>query len=85
MKSARARSDMAQVESDITDCLRVIRECMKPVDDTREDYALCALECFVDVALRVMEKTNPSKIRSVAMTVEIKARMDGKPVVRGVA
>ena len=81
----RAATDMAQVEADITDCLRVIRDCMQPVDDTREDYALCALECFVDIALRVMRKTNPSKIRSVAMTVEIQARMDGKPVVRGVA
>ena len=76
---------MAQVEADITDCLRVIRNCMQPDDDTREDSALCALECFVDIALRVMKVTNPSKIRSVAMTVEIKARMDGKPVVRGVA
>ena len=82
---ARAATDMAQVEADITNCLRVIRDCMRPVDDTREDYALCALECFVDIALRVMRKTNPSKIRSVAMTVEIQARMDGKPVVRGVA
>ena len=81
----RAYSDIRQVDADITDCLRVIRECMNPVDDTREDYALCALECFVDIALRIMRKTNPSKIRSVAMTVEIKARMDGKPVVRGVA
>ena len=75
----RARSDMRQVDSDITDCLRVIRDCMKPVDDTREDHALCALECFVDVALRVMAKTNPSKIRSVAVTVE------GKPVVKGLS
>ena len=82
---ARAATDMAQVEADITDCLRVIRDCMQPDDDTREDYALCALECFVDIALRVMKVTNPSKIRSIAMTVEIKARMDGKPVVRGVA
>ena len=81
----RAATDMAQVEADITDCLRVIRDRMQPDDDTREDYALCAVECFVDIALRVMRKTNPSKIRSVAMTVEIKARMDGKPVVRGVA
>ena len=81
----RARSDMRQVDADITDCLRVIRECMKPVDDTREDYALCALECFVDVALRVMAKTNPSKIRSVAMTVEIKARLEGKPIVKGLS
>ena len=80
----RAATDIRQVESDITDCLRVIRECMNPVDDTSEDYAICAVECFVDIALRVMKVTNPSKIRSVAMTVEIKARMDGKPVVRGV-
>ena len=85
MKRARARSDMRQVDADITDCLRVIRDCMKPVDDTREDYALCAVECFVDVALRVMKVTNHSKIRSIAMTVEIKARLEGKPVVRGVA
>ena len=81
----RARSDMRQVDADITDCLLVIRQCMKPVDDTREDYALCAVECFVDVALRLMKVTNHNKIRSIAMTVEIKARLEGKPVVRGVA
>ena len=81
----RAATDIRQVESDITDCLRIIRDRIKPVDDTMEDYAVCALECFVDIALRLMKVTNHSKIRSIAMTVEIKARMDGKPVVRGVA
>ena len=85
MKSARARTDITTIESDITDCLRVIRDAMQPVDDTPQDYALCALECFVDVALRVMRVTNPSKIQSVARTVEIKARMDGKQVIRGAA
>ena len=49
------------------------------------DTALCTVETFCAVALRVMAKINPSKVRDCARTVEIKARMDGTPVVRGAA
>lgn len=79
------KTDMDETEREMVAALRIIREAMKPVDDTDEGTALCTLECFVAVALRVMKKTNPSKVRDCARTVEIQARMDGKPVLRQAA
>jgi hypothetical protein len=54
---------------------------VKLEDGTELDTAFCYVETFCDVAIRVMKKTNPSKIRDEARTVEIKARIDGVPVV----
>ncbi len=50
------------------------------IDGSPEDIALCSIETFVAIALRVMKRTNPSKIRDAARTVEIQARLDGRPV-----
>lgn len=41
------------------------------------EQAIIEMENFADVSLRVMRRTNPSKIRDAAMVFEIKARMDG--------
>lgn len=79
------RSDVAEIDADITAALRVIRDALRPEDGSDIDTALCSVETFAVVALRVMAKTNPSKLRSEARTVEIKARMDGIPVLRGAA
>ena len=81
----RARTEMDQTAAELAGHLAKIREAMNPADDTPEDYALCAVETFCAIALRVMAKTNPSKVRSEARTVEIKARMDGAPVIREAA
>lgn len=81
----RARTDMDENAAILAQHLKIIREALKPVDDSAEDYALCAVETFCAIALRVLAKTNPSRIRSEAMTFEIKARMDGTPIVRGLA
>ena len=79
------RSDVAQLDADITAELKVLRDALDPVDGSEIDTALCSVETFVVVALRVFAKTNPSKLRSEARTVEIKARLDGTPVLRGAA
>ena len=65
--------------------LALLRDVLNHQDGTEVDTALCSVETFCAVALRVMAKTNPSKVRDCARTVEIKARMDGTPVVRGAA
>lgn len=78
---SRAITDMREAERDLCDALATVREALAPADGTVEDYALCAVECFCDIALRVMKKTNPSKIRSETRTVEVKARLDGKPFI----
>ena len=81
----RARSDVADIDADITEALLVIRNALDPTEGTPESYALYAVETFAVIALRVFAKTNPSKLRSEARTVEIKARLDGIPVLRGAA
>jgi len=77
------KTDMGEVAAELGQHLELIRNRVKPADDTPEDYAMCALETFCAIALRVLKKSNPSKVRDAARTVEIKARLDGTPVVRG--
>ncbi len=81
----RARTDIAEIERDLTAALRVVRDALQPVDGAPEDTALCEVETFCAVAVRLMAKSNPSKVRDIARVVEIKARLDGIPVVRGAA
>lgn len=76
----RAAAQVAVMEGQLIDAFKVIRAGLAAPDDSREDIALATLETFVILALRVMKKTNPSKIVSEFRTVEIKARMDGIPV-----
>lgn len=79
----RARTDMAEVDADITACFKTLREKLYFPEDSEQEHALCALETFAAIALKVMANVNPSKIRSCAMTIEIKARLDGLPIVKG--
>ena len=81
----KIRTDMAEVDADLTAALRTIREALDPADGTPEDTALCAVETFAAVALRVMRRANPSQVRDCARFVEIKARLDGIEVIRGAA
>jgi hypothetical protein len=83
----RAFSNMDSTEYDLGESLRVLSEALEAqLEDGNEvDTALCGVMTFCAVAIRVMRKTNPSKIRSEARTVEIKARMDGIPVIREAA
>lgn len=45
-----------------------------------QEAALAWLETFAAISLRVMKKANPSKLRDAARAEEIKARIDGRPV-----
>lgn len=75
----RAYTDMREIERDITSDLQILAEHVMATPESMD--AMCAIETFVAVALRVMTKTNPSKIRDASRTEEIKARIDGRPVV----
>lgn len=79
-RNTRARSLVESIDADFSASVRTLRDALKPVDDSPEDHALTAIECFGVVALNLMRKTNPSKVRDVARTFEIKARLDGKQV-----
>ena len=75
------KTDMTEVAAELTEHMNTLRTMVG--DDAAGDYALCAVETFCAVAMRVLRKTNPSKVRDETRTVEIKARIDGIPVVRG--
>ena len=81
----RAFTDMDETARELDVHLQALRDHIKPQDGTPEDTALCSIETFCAVALRVMRKTNPSKVRSEARTVEIAARIAGVPVIREAA
>lgn len=68
------KSSIQQIKEDIMRDLLAVRRMAGDTD------AMAGVESFCAVALRIMSKTNPSKIRDAAMTVEIQARMDGVPV-----
>lgn len=74
---ARARTNVAAIKRDIMDVVEYFRPHCCAIDED----AWANLETFIAVALRVMEKTNPSKVRDVAMAIEIQCRMTGKDVV----
>lgn len=54
--------------------LRVIRDALPVTPDSEQ--AMATVETFVAVSLALMRKTNPSKVRDVAMTSEIRWRLD---------
>ena len=78
----RARTNVAEMEADLLAEVEKVREALKPYgEDSEAANAMCGIETFCAIALRVLKKTNPSKVRSEAMTLEIKCRMNGVPIV----
>lgn len=76
LRPRRAFRDMEAETRDLCAALEAIRNALEPMTDETLN-AFASIETFCDVALRLMAKTNPSKLRDVARTVEIRARMDG--------
>jgi hypothetical protein len=66
------RTNIKDISTDIIKELGVLREALAPQMHEVED-AWATVETFIAVSLRLMAKTNPSKIKSVAMTVEIQS------------
>ena len=61
--------------------LVVIRSLVIREGQPHEADAQASIETFVAIALRVMAKTNSSKLRDTMRTVEIVARMSGAEVI----
>lgn len=77
----RARTDISEISRDLVASIEHFRpHCVAIYEDR-----WATIETFVAVALRVMARTNPSKIRDAAMVEEIKARMDGRGVIDALA
>jgi hypothetical protein len=85
MTRRERRGDIASIDADLSAALKVMRDKLYIPDGSDQDIAMCEIETFCVVALKVMRRTNPSILRDCARTVEIKARLDGIPVVRGAA
>jgi len=75
-------TDMTAPAEQLQQALATVRAGLNPQEGSPEDYAMCAIDTFVDIALRVLRETNPSKIRDKARTVEMKAHLDGTPFIR---
>jgi hypothetical protein len=73
----RARTDMATISRDVVASVELFRPHCVAIDEAR----WADIETFIAVALRVMARTNPSRIRDAAMVEEIKARLDGRGVI----
>jgi hypothetical protein len=70
--SARARTDVSEIAADIVAAVNRLR----PVASQADESAWAEVETFIAIALKVFAKTNPSKLRDAARTVEIHARMN---------
>lgn len=83
----RAYTDVAEISADLQQDVEALKRVLtagwtKPIPEAAEPH-LARLETFIAIAVRVMAKTNPSKIRDVARTVEIQARINGVEVLDG--
>lgn len=66
-----ARINVLEMANDIVEALSTVRAALPPAEQTGD--AMATLETFTAVALRIIAKTNPSKVRDVARAVEIQA------------
>ncbi len=84
MRSARARAELEGVVADLMVSIGWIRDEIgigsKKVDPRTEEH-MAHIETFCAIAIRVLRKTNPTKIRDAAMAEEIKARIEGREVI----
>ena len=86
MRSSRAKADLEEVVADLMASIGWIRDEIgigSRVVDPRTEEHMAHIETFCAIALRVLRKTNPSKIRDAAMAEEISARLDGRGVIEG--
>lgn len=78
---ARARTNVTPVQLDVLKALDTIRAALPPYTaETELGDAVATMETFIAIAMRVLQKTNPSKIQSEARTVALMVamRMAGK-------
>lgn len=74
-----SKQAIQKLSEDIVDDLHKIRY-DKTLSQSDFDQAMANIDTFIAIALRVFSKTNISKLQSEFRTVEIAARMSGKPV-----
>jgi hypothetical protein len=75
----RAKTLTDTIRMDLIDSIDTVRQTIDRTDPA-VDEAWSEIETFCAIALRIIAKTNPSKVRDAAMAEEIKARMQGREV-----
>lgn len=79
MKAARARTNLQDINDELQANLAYFKDRVAALDDPEARKRWIDIETFCAIAIRVMVKTNPSKLRDIARTLEIYAHMhEGK-------
>lgn len=66
----RAKTDVTEMRNGAISSMEILRDLLPTMTPAQID-ALAEIETFVAIALRVLAKTNPSKVRDEARTVHI--------------
>lgn len=81
-RQMKHRPDIGIIETQITSDLQQIKGLLDELTranvllpDGATADAFASIETFVAISLRIISKTNPSKIRSETVSVEIQSRM----------
>jgi hypothetical protein len=72
----RARTTTDDIRTDLVASLAEVRGLIT----AEHEVAWAHIETFCAIALRIISKTNPSKVRDAAMAEEIAARLHGREV-----
>ena len=73
------KTDLQEIKPELRQHLDAIKAYLQAyggTQGTKISESFTYVDAFCDVAVRIMQKTNPSKIRSEARTQEIKYRID---------
>lgn len=76
-----SKESIQTIARDLDDALDILRRHIVAQTPIEIENALAGVETFCAIALRVLSQTNPSKLRSAAMTVEISARIHNRQIV----
>lgn len=76
----RAKTITDTIRTDLIDAIGTVRQKLDRTDPA-VDEAWAEIETFCAISLRIIGKTNPSKVRDAAMAEEIAARLQGREVI----
>jgi hypothetical protein len=69
------KTDTTEIANDVLGALTILRSHILATGNGKVKDAFASVETFSAIGLRLMEKSNPSKIRSIAVAVEIQSLM----------
>lgn len=79
-KALQEQCDVGAIAADMQAMVDTLHETFDFPEDSPEEIAMAGVETFIGVALYVLKRSPPALIRDAARTTEIRARLDGVPV-----